>query len=541
MVFVVLLEQLLNTDYITDMVLLTQPDTLQNQMVSNIEITETPDVEFYISAETFILTTGMVFKDNQLKLIDFIDSLIRAKGSGLAIKSGRFLGGNIDPLVIEHANKQHFPIINIPDKYPLGRLLHQMSNYIWDQQKEEIEFALEIQKQFSDLLLNNTSVGKVINEFSKIIKCPIILLSPLKKVIAYSQFFVRQKDWLESIESQFQQKFYQSEVPDDYVKMYDQKHQTFMLSVSNVFVFKYFPHYLLILNPENMTYPISTFTIDQAKLVLSYILYKSEMVYNTYLHASSSFMLESMSNDSHDRSVLYNAIEDIHLIDSNYYLAIEVNVPSALDPMRKTVELYEKYALIVDWLKNYGEKYFEDMFLFQKDAHSDIYIVLQNHNINIEECLLKCRHDLAELVDIDLIYSVGEAVISLDQLPKSLDQAQLAFKSRFSDYNREPITYYNNSGVQHLFHNISTKEIEYFCESVLKELAFPETDNQKELRTTLKVYLDNQCETTITANQLFVHRNTVKYRIEKCQEILGTDVHDPKASLNIRVALSLSI
>nr|WP_247599308.1 PucR family transcriptional regulator [Facklamia miroungae] len=536
-----MVEKLLSIDYLSDIKLLTDVETTVGQAVSNVEITETPDIEFYISPETLILTTGMVFKEDQLQMIPFIDSLIRAKAAGLAIKTGRFLHGELHPQVVAHANKRGFPIINIPDKYPLGRLLHQISNYIWNQRKEEIEFALSIQKQFSDLLLNNTSIEKVINEFSKIIKCPIILLNPLKKVVSYSHHFTQKPMLMETVQKQFQSRFKNKDVPNDYFKMEDDHEQTILVSASNVFVFKYFPHYLLILNPENMTYPISAFTIDQAKLVLSYILYKTEKVFSSYLHTSSSFMLETMSGETIGKGILYKTIEEIKYIDSNYYLAIEVNVSSALEPKLKTVKLYEKYALIVDFLKNYGQDYFKDMFLFQTDANAHLYLILQNHVGNLDEKLKKCHDDLLNLVNIDMVFSVGESVASIDQVSRSIDQATLAFKARLTDYNKEMITYYNNSGVQHLFHDIDSKDINYFCESVLKELAYPQTNNLKELRDTLKVYLDNQCETTQTANKLFIHRNTVKYRIEKCQELLGVDITDPKVSLNLRIALTLSV
>ncbi|WP_250130042.1 helix-turn-helix domain-containing protein [Jeotgalicoccus sp. WY2] len=52
--------------------------------------------------------------------------------------------------------------------------------------------------------------------------------------------------------------------------------------------------------------------------------------------------------------------------------------------------------------------------------------------------------------------------------------------------------------------------------------------------------MDNQCDITKTSNEIFVHRNTVKYRINKCEELLKVNVMDPAHSLNIRLALFIS-
>ena len=60
------------------------------------------------------------------------------------------------------------------------------------------------------------------------------------------------------------------------------------------------------------------------------------------------------------------------------------------------------------------------------------------------------------------------------------------------------------------------------------------------LKQTLKIYMDNQCDITKTAEKIFIHRNTVKYRINKCSNLIGTNIEDPIQSLNIRIAIYAS-
>lgn len=94
--------------------------------------------------------------------------------------------------------------------------------------------------------------------------------------------------------------------------------------------------------------------------------------------------------------------------------------------------------------------------------------------------------------------------------------------------------------MEQLFNHLNQNEIFYFCKSVLKELAYPTEDSKIDLRETLDTYLKNQGEITQTSNELFIHRNTVKYRINRCEEILGVKVDDPDVSLNLRLAIELS-
>ena len=39
---------------------------------------------------------------------------------------------------------------------------------------------------------------------------------------------------------------------------------------------------------------------------------------------------------------------------------------------------------------------------------------------------------------------------------------------------------------------------------------------------------------------MFIHRNTVIYRIERCEEVLGMKINTPENSMNLRIALALS-
>lgn len=54
---------------------------------------------------------------------------------------------------------------------------------------------------------------------------------------------------------------------------------------------------------------------------------------------------------------------------------------------------------------------------------------------------------------------------------------------------------------------------------------------------TLKGYLDNERSVTKTAAELFIHRNTIIYRIKKIQEFLRADLNEPYIRHYIRLSI----
>lgn len=63
-----------------------------------------------------------------------------------------------------------------------------------------------------------------------------------------------------------------------------------------------------------------------------------------------------------------------------------------------------------------------------------------------------------------------------------------------------------------------------------------ESDSE-ELISTLKVYLESESNSNIAAKKLFIHSNTVRYRIAKTQQICDIDLEDPMERLKIEILL----
>ena len=68
------LNDILNSPRFSSLTLLTDKEWA-NTKIETIDITETPDIAHYIPEQTFVLTTAMIYQNQQEKLIDLIDSL----------------------------------------------------------------------------------------------------------------------------------------------------------------------------------------------------------------------------------------------------------------------------------------------------------------------------------------------------------------------------------------------------------------------------------------------------------------------------------
>lgn len=533
------LKKLLSIPRFSALTLVSNENLLNHQVIQSVEITETPDIANFIPHNVLILSTGMAFEGQQEKMIPFIDSLIDAKAIGLGIKINRFLK-EIDPEVIAHANKNKFPIFIIPDKYQLGSILHQIMNVVWDTKREEIEFALDIQKSFSNLLVQNASNELLVNEFSQMVKAPILLLNPFKEIIAQSSYFNNQMNRPDYYLKRLLAQVEESERDDGLFTIQLDDGQQRNLTIVKIQVYKYFPHYLIVFDSEKLSFPISVFAIDQAALVFQYNLFKNAKLMETQFNNESYFfdgLINSEVKDSY-RKNWHQLSHDYDYIESDYYQVIKVYTREYLDERTKSLQSSEKALLSYQWLRNHINDYFPTAMVIWRFKEKESIIILQKEAHQIQKKLKAIMDKVQTLIDSQLNFSIGRSFQSWEKIEQSYIQANLAH----GENPNKKITFYRDKGIYQLFNEMDNSEIIYFCKKTLKDFAFPDEEDDviNDLRHTLDVYLAHQCEITTTANVLFIHRNTVKYRINRCEEILGIKVNDPTESLNLRLALNLS-
>lgn len=537
-----ILAEVLALPRFSDLQLLSSHSNL-TQPLESVEITETPDVADFIPKNVMILTTAMIYKDDQEKLKPFIDSLKQAECTALGIKVGRFLD-EISPEIVAYASAVDLPLIKIPSTQPLGGLLHEIVGYLRDSKTEQMSVAFDIQKCFSTLLMQDVDATRFIAEFAKILNAPIILLSPWQQVIAHSNYFYGNQKSAEFFIEQLSKDHFQQLAQEKKIfRLQDERQENIQVAGFPIRVNDYFPYYLLVLSPEQIPYPISEFAIDQAILVLTFMLFKNQKIAESFEHLKTDFLDRLLDTHQEALSKHQNWLElwkNYRLINSDYYqLAIVYGVTK---PENETHIRYQQAEgqLIFQWLKEQLPEILPDVALFKLKNQNKSILIFQSKKNDHLMILQNLAERLQQTLPITIRFALGNAYENLEDLPNSYIEASSTLEASLHAQKPATVQLFHPKGLAGLFEKIGTEDVEYFCQQQLKELAYPTEPTLQELRKTLKVFLDFNCEITKTANALYLHRNTIKYRMNQCEKLLGTSIQEPETSLLLRVALELS-
>lgn len=131
--------------------------------------------------------------------------------------------------------------------------------------------------------------------------------------------------------------------------------------------------------------------------------------------------------------------------------------------------------------------------------------------------------------------SYGTIINELKEVSRSYKEASMALEVGRVFYIERNLLAYNELGIGRLIHQLP----ESLCEMFLKEVFNGNVIEQFEEEELLTVYtfFDNNLNISETARQLYVHRNTLVYRLEKIQKKTGLDVRVFDDALMFKIAL----
>ena len=146
----------------------------KNRIIECVDTMEIPNIAPWIKKNELLLTTGYSIINRMDLLLSLLDTLYRNGSAGLAIKT-RFIGP-LPQSVIERANEYGLPLIEVPDDTPFIPLIHSIGNCIADEQHSQLLFSLSISKRFSAIQQSENFFQSASEILYSILGTPVIIV-----------------------------------------------------------------------------------------------------------------------------------------------------------------------------------------------------------------------------------------------------------------------------------------------------------------------------------------------------------------------------
>ena len=129
----------------------------------------------------------------------------------------------------------------------------------------------------------------------------------------------------------------------------------------------------------------------------------------------------------------------------------------------------------------------------------------------------------------------GNIVQELKDVSKSYEEAKMALDVGKIFYAERNVVAYSILGIGRLIYQLPVNLCRLFVDEIFGENVPSQFDD--ETLTTINKFFENNLNVSETSRQLFVHRNTLVYRIEKIQKSTGLDLRNFDDALTFKIAL----
>ncbi len=130
---------------------------------------------------------------------------------------------------------------------------------------------------------------------------------------------------------------------------------------------------------------------------------------------------------------------------------------------------------------------------------------------------------------------ISSVVDNLKDLTRAYKEARIAFEvGKVFDIEKTVISY-ENLGIGRLIYQLPTTLCEMFLSEVFKKGSLESLD--RETLMTVQSFFENNLNVSETSRKLFVHRNTLVYRLEKIRKLSGLDLREFDHAVTFKVAL----
>ncbi len=154
---------------------------------------------------------------------------------------------------------------------------------------------------------------------------------------------------------------------------------------------------------------------------------------------------------------------------------------------------------------------------------------------DLERAAAKLQSGIEKDIGLHCVVGVGSPVLHLRELADRYKEAQTAIEVGRVFDTEKAVMSYSSLGIGRIIYQLPTTLCEMFLSEVFQKSPIEALD--QETLYTINKFFENNLNVSETSRKLFVHRNTLVYRLEKIKKLTGLDLREFDHAIVFKVAL----
>lgn len=518
------LQELLKCNFFSAAQVLVGEQNLSN-LVTSVTVLDSPDAPKYIKPGNLVITTAYSLLDDDTVQKEVISKLAEAGAAGLGIKL-RFFNGQLPKIMKDTAKKYEFPIISLPNEYAYTDIYEFITNHLLARTTGEVRRYDEVFRELNENLSLKGLAG-----LSEI----LYKWTGFRTIILYNNRLHVFPGKVEDEELWKEKTFWHKKSHingspagiNRYCCKYKDMEQEIL--VGDIFDKSLVKGRIILLKGDRDFVRDDYVLLESAASACSIEIKRIQSLVQVQRKYEKKFLLHFFNKDYSLEEAKYHAKElDFFLPAEGFVIIIEIASTDFLEDSQYC-EYIEK--AIIDILG------FKTPFSYL-DSHR-IAILIPDDLEKFSPLLEKLYSQLKDICNSeDVLFGIGRKA-SLENINKSFEEAKKAIEIGACLDLPSKIYFFSQLGFYRLLKipDIYEEMVRYY-EDYLKPIV-KEGETSNDLLDTLKCYIECGFNYTETAHKMYVHPNTVRYRISVIEKNCRVNFKYAYDRLNMEIALKL--
>lgn len=243
---------------------------------------------------------------------------------------------------------------------------------------------------------------------------------------------------------------------------------------------------------------------------------------------------EKYDKNNFMQNIIFDNLLSFDLHQKARELHVDIGIPRAVFYIKV---LDEGEVGIYDVLRNmFPDK--ERDFVINIDT-KNLVLIKELKEVENSQKLEETAQAIVDTVNAETMLTVcvglSTVAYNIDQINNAYKEAQIALEVGKVFDEEKYILNYDNLGIGRLIYQLPIKLCELFLQEVFKKGDISTLDDETIL--TINKFFENDLNVSETSRQLFVHRNTLVYRLEKIYKLTGLDLRKFDQAIVFKVAM----
>ena len=514
---------------------------LDNEICS-VDIIEVPDFHDWVTPKELGVTSGYAVMGNPKAQKRLVRVMADKGAAALAVKPDRFLKGSMPKVMIDAANEAGFPLIEIPSRIPYTQITLPIISMILNEQVAQLQYESSVRGMLQKCVIDDQDVQSIAKTVARIVGSPAAVFDQNGHLLGASHQHLGTsftRDRFAQIPRLLCEERREGRSSCTKGRVW---HEGFLCIPAygrgNIL------GYLVVELPnQDALNHFGEIALKEAMAVVALELTNRCMVQEAVVAARSTLLLEH----NFLQSTIMDKVQDKgELSEASFGKPYVVVVATfrqkeGVDCASKKASMAERLARMLTRLHNSETS---GRFLAFKNLGKEELILLYPVIDCIDQDRLSMytiqdlhhlRKTMCSTVDLDVVLGVSRIHTGKDGLLSAVEEARRAVVVGALPLGIDGLLLSQDMMVHELLDSMPKKAlIQYAVDNLGLLLEVPE---KEELFKTLSIYLQCGGQVSEAARRLYVHRNTLSYRLDKIGTLLKCNVREPKDQFRLWLAL----